>query len=162
MTAEGAPVVTYDTRWGKGWVVFDPDGPLELGLPGTRLPGRSRPSEASREVADLVARLQAYWRGGDLPAPTPRMVDIAGRTPHLRAIYEVVSRIPAGRTATYAEVAARVGNSNAARSVGAAMARNPFAPVIPCHRVVGTDGSLRGYGGGLVMKRAMLEMEGAL
>ena len=62
---------------------------------------------------------------------------------------------------TYAEVAAEAGRPGAARAVGTAMAANRFAPVIPCHRVVGSDGSLRGYGGGLEMKRSLLAVERA-
>ena len=75
------------------------------------------------------------------------------------AIYDVVSAIPAGETMTYRQVAEAVGRQGAARAVGAAMAANRFAPMIPCHRVVGSDGTLRGYAGGLEMKRALLEME---
>jgi len=62
---------------------------------------------------------------------------------------------------TYAAVASQVGHPGAARAIGAAMAKNRFAPMIPCHRVVGTDGSLRGYAGGLAMKRHLLEVEAA-
>ena len=62
---------------------------------------------------------------------------------------------------TYADVAALVGRPRAARAVGAAMAKNRFAPMIPCHRVIGTDGSLRGYAGGIEMKRRLLDMEAA-
>jgi len=72
-----------------------------------------------------------------------------------------VASIPRGATMTYATVAAAVGRPGAARAVGAAMAANRFAPVIPCHRVVGSDGTLRGYAGGLEMKLRMLVMEGA-
>ena len=61
---------------------------------------------------------------------------------------------------SYAEVAASVGRPNAARAVGAAMASNPVCVIIPCHRVIGSDGSLAGFGGGLELKRRMLELEG--
>jgi O-6-methylguanine DNA methyltransferase len=74
-------------------------------------------------------------------------------------IYERVVAIPPGSTLTYAEVARECGAPGAARAVGAAMAENPVAPLIPCHRVVGSDGSLRGYAGGIEMKRRLLDME---
>jgi methylated-DNA-[protein]-cysteine S-methyltransferase len=69
-------------------------------------------------------------------------------------------RIPYGQTLTYAELAARAGSPRAARAVGQAMARNPLALVVPCHRVVSTGGGLGGYGGGLNLKRRLLKLEG--
>ena len=74
-------------------------------------------------------------------------------------VLEAVSRVPFGRTDTYQSIARQVGRSGAARAVGRAVATNPLPVVIPCHRVVGTDGSLTGYGGGLDLKRALLQME---
>ncbi len=110
---------------------------------------------------------------GEEPAASPKSVRLfadalrvgddyvgrAARTPLDLAIYATVAAIPPGETVTYAEVARRVGHPGAARAVGAAMARNPFPSLIPCHRVVGIDGSLRGYAGGLALKRRLLELE---
>ena len=156
---EESSSVTYNTPWGRAWVRFDESGrPLELGLPGAPVGGTEVP-EGPASVGSLVRSLETYWRGGPLPAVDAGMVDQAASTSLMRRIYEVVAAIPGGSTLTYAEVAERAGRSGAARSVGAAMARNPFAPIIPCHRVVGSDGTLRGYGGGLNMKQALLEME---
>jgi methylated-DNA-[protein]-cysteine S-methyltransferase len=84
---------------------------------------------------------------------------VAGRTPFERQILEVVCSIPAGSSMTYGAVAAAAGRPGAARAVGAALARNPFPPAIPCHRVVGADGGLRGYRGGIEMKRRLLQAE---
>ena len=70
-------------------------------------------------------------------------------------------RIPAGETRTYAWLAAKVGRPRAARAVGRVMATNPLPIVVPCHRVVGSDGALHGYGGGLEVKAALLRLEGA-
>ena len=70
--------------------------------------------------------------------------------------------IPRGQIATYSEIARRAGSPRAFRAVGSTMATNPIPIVIPCHRVVGTNGSLTGFGGGLNMKRALLELEGAI
>jgi methylated-DNA-[protein]-cysteine S-methyltransferase len=150
-------VATYSTRFGLGWIDHRDGDLVELGLPGTELPGpATRPPDA---VARLAIDLERYWRG-DGPLPSwPGLVDAAGTTGLVRAMYDVVTRIPAGSTSTYLAVAEACGSASRARAVGAAMARNPFAPLIPCHRVVGSDGTLRGYGGGLEMKRYLLDME---
>jgi methylated-DNA-[protein]-cysteine S-methyltransferase len=145
---------------GDGWIDFGEGGVVELGLPGTPCPDR-RAMAPPPPVEELVADLEAYWQGGPLPAADDDMIDRAGSTDLTRRIYAVVSAIPRGETMTYADVAAAVGRPDAPRAVGAAIARNPFAPVIPCHRVVGSDGTLRGYGGGLDMKQYLLEMESA-
>ena len=79
-----------------------------------------------------------------------------------KKVYAVVCRIPAGKTMTYGEVARRAGKPRAARAVGTIMNRNPIPIVLPCHRVVGSSGSLVGYAGGLERKRLLLELEGAL
>jgi len=80
-------------------------------------------------------------------------------TPFYRRVWEQLQAIPYGETITYGELARRVGKPNGARAVGLANGRNPLPVVIPCHRVVGADGSLTGYGGGLEIKRALLELE---
>lgn len=156
-----ASTVTYHTKWGDGWVTFDERGPAEMGLPGSPLPG-TEVGRAPAVITALVRSLEAYWAGGPLPAAEAGVLDRAASTSYVRRIYEVVSAIPRGKTLSYAEVATIAGRPGASRSVGAAMARNPFAPIIPCHRVVGSDGSLRGYGGGLDMKRSLLAMEKSL
>ncbi len=82
-------------------------------------------------------------------------------TPFQLAVWEELQRLPFGATCTYTELARRVGRPAAVRAVGRANATNPVSLVVPCHRVVGTDGTLTGYGGGLGVKRALLELEGA-
>lgn len=79
-----------------------------------------------------------------------------------RAVWNALAAIPYGATATYGEIAARIGKPGRARAVGAANGRNPVAIVVPCHRVIGTGGKLTGYGGGLGRKRALLALEGAM
>jgi methylated-DNA-[protein]-cysteine S-methyltransferase len=100
----------------------------------------------------------------ELAGREPRTtVEVAfpGGTRFQRQVWEELRRIPRGTTITYAELAARLGRPGAARAVGSAVARNPISIVVPCHRVVGSDGSLTGYAGGLERKRALLAMEGA-
>jgi methylated-DNA-[protein]-cysteine S-methyltransferase len=74
-------------------------------------------------------------------------------------VWAEVRAIPYGSTVTYAEIARRVGRPSASRAVGRANGHNPIAVIVPCHRVVGSDGSLTGYAGGIEMKRALLDLE---
>lgn len=85
---------------------------------------------------------------------------VAG-TPFQQSVWAALAEIPYGETWTYAELAAHVGSPRAVRAVGLANGRNPVSIVVPCHRVVGSNGSLTGYGGGLDRKRQLLELEGA-
>jgi len=78
-----------------------------------------------------------------------------------RGVWRALAAIPYGETRSYAEVAMAIGRPTACRAVGRANGRNPIAVVIPCHRVIGSDGSLTGYGGGLELKRLLLDLEGA-
>jgi methylated-DNA-[protein]-cysteine S-methyltransferase len=78
-----------------------------------------------------------------------------------RRVWELIDRIPYGQTTTYGEMARELGDLALARKVGGAVGRNPLSIVVPCHRVVGKDGKLTGYAGGLERKRSLLELEGA-
>lgn len=151
-------VVVYRTPFGPGWILARGSEVCELGLPGSDRP--TPPSAISgAEVADIVTRLEAYWEGrGPLPAAAP-LLHNQRLTPFARRVVDVVVAIPAGATMSYAEVATAAGRPGAARAVGTINARNRLAPIVPCHRVVGSDGSLRGYAGGLGMKQALLTME---
>jgi methylated-DNA-[protein]-cysteine S-methyltransferase len=78
-----------------------------------------------------------------------------------KAVWEATKKIPPGKVATYAAIARMIGRPKAARAVGNALNKNPYAPKVPCHRVVKSDGSLGGFAGGIKKKRIMLEREGA-
>ena len=80
-------------------------------------------------------------------------------TPFQKKVLRVLQQIPYGETASYGEVAEKIGNPFASRAVGQANARNPIPIVIPCHRVVGTNGTLTGFGGGIEVKQALLDLE---
>ena len=108
--------------------------------------------EAAAQLDDFFAGKR---RGFDLP------LDLRGGTPFQQSVWTALLTIPRGATATYAEVAQRVAKSGSARAVGAAVGRNPVSIVVPCHRVVGSDGSLTGYAGGLPRKLALLQLEQA-
>jgi methylated-DNA-[protein]-cysteine S-methyltransferase len=108
---------------------------------------------------EAASHLIAFLRGEpvDLTA-TP--LDLYDLRPFTKAVLRECSRIPRGETLTYGELARRVGHPGAARAVGQIMARNVLPPFVPCHRVVGADGSLTGFGGGIALKIRLLEMEG--
>jgi methylated-DNA-[protein]-cysteine S-methyltransferase len=80
-------------------------------------------------------------------------------TPFQRSVWSALCEIPYGETISYAELARRIANPNAVRAVGLANGQNPIAIIVPCHRVIGSDGSLTGYGGGMPTKKALLELE---
>jgi methylated-DNA-[protein]-cysteine S-methyltransferase len=112
------------------------------------------PEEALNGLAD---RLRRYARGE--PVAFPDALDFEGVSSFQRAVWEATRDIPHGRTCSYGELAARVGRPGAARAVGQAMAHNPWPIVVPCHRVVASNGGLGGYGGGLDMKERLLSLE---
>ena len=82
-------------------------------------------------------------------------------TPFQRAVWKAISTVGFGKTISYGELARRAGHPGSARAAGAATGRNPIGIIVPCHRIMGSDGSLTGYAGGLNRKRALLELEGA-
>lgn len=116
-----------------------------------------RPVSDTGRTAALRRQLEEYFAG------RRRRFDLdlapAG-TPFQRRVWEELTRIPYGETRSYAEVARSLGRPTATRAVGAANGANPVPIVIPCHRVVGTDGSLTGFGGGLEAKQTLLALEG--
>lgn len=113
-------------------------------------------SRDSAAFDDAKRQLDEYFRG------RRRTFDLSLKpsgTAFQLAVLAELERIPYGETATYSDIAARVGRPTAVRAVGAANGRNPLPIVIPCHRVVGSDGSLTGFGGGLDTKAALLRLE---
>jgi methylated-DNA-[protein]-cysteine S-methyltransferase len=122
------------------------------------LAGLGETTPDADRCAAVVEQLDAYFRGErrdfDLPL-APR------GTPFQQRVWDELRQVPYGETVTYRELAARAGNPAAPRAAGRANATNPLPVVIPCHRVIGTDGSLTGYAGGVHFKRALLALEGA-
>jgi methylated-DNA-[protein]-cysteine S-methyltransferase len=118
---------------------FDPD---RLGRPAA--------------VATAVEQIDAYFSGSLKDFSLP--LDPAG-TAFQRQVWLALAAIPYGETESYGELAGRVGNPKACRAVGLANGRNPIPLVLPCHRVIGANGSLTGYGGGLELKRRLLDHE---
>lgn len=118
-------------------------------------------SEHSREALRLAIReLEEYFTGRRVRFDLP--LDRSYMTPFQKQVMEAAARIPAGSVRTYHQVAEHLGKPQASRAVGQALARNPIPIILPCHRVIGSDGSLHGYAGGLERKRYLLALEGAL
>jgi methylated-DNA-[protein]-cysteine S-methyltransferase len=147
--------------------VFDsPIGPLGLvasdaGLREVRFHARhTRAEESSPVLAEVERQLAAYFDGDLVSFDLP--LELRG-TDFQRRCWLALASIPYGQTVSYGEQARRLGlGHDAARAVGAANGQNPLPIVLPCHRVIGADGSLTGFGGGLHVKRFLLEHEGAL
>jgi methylated-DNA-[protein]-cysteine S-methyltransferase len=145
------------------------DSPIgRLGLVGSdaglsRVRFHARPTKAAESCAVLdetVEQLDAYFAGELIEFELP--LDLQG-TDFQRHCWLALATIPYGQTVSYGEQARRLGlGPDAARAVGAANGQNPLPLVLPCHRVIGADGSLTGFGGGLHVKRFLLEHEGAL
>jgi len=119
-------------------------------------PGEPRARRPLRERREMLTRYFA----GELGAIESVAVELNG-TEFQKRVWQALRRIPAGSTLSYAELARRIGERPAVRAVGAANGANPVAIVVPCHRVIGSDGTLTGYGGGLDRKRWLLDHEGA-
>ena len=115
--------------------------------------------DSRRSMLPYVRELEEYFVGKRREFTLP--LDLRG-TDFQIACWRALLAIPYGETRTYAEIARAVGKPNAFRAVGMANNRNPIAIVVPCHRVIASDGTLCGYGGGLEVKRKLLQLEGAL
>lgn len=107
--------------------------------------------EAERQVLDYFAGRRAAF---DLP------LDLSHGTPFQQAVWRALCAIERGQTTRYGQLAAQLGQPSASRAVGAAVGRNPISVIVPCHRVIGADGSLTGYAGGLPRKVQLLTLEG--
>jgi methylated-DNA-[protein]-cysteine S-methyltransferase len=114
--------------------------------------------EEHEDPGGARARLDAYF-GGDLDALDAVEVELNGTT-FQKQVWTALRAVKAGTTAAYAEIARAIAAPSAIRAVGAANGANPVAIIVPCHRIIGTNGSLTGYGGGIDRKRWLLEHEG--
>lgn len=108
-------------------------------------------------LREVVARIQRYFTGTPVGFDEP--IDLSSFSVFAQTVLEACRRIDYGTTCSYRDLAVRCGRPTAARAVGMVMARNPAPILVPCHRVIRTDGSLGGFGGGLTLKRRMLQLE---
>ena len=141
----------------------------ERGLTGVFMEAhRHRPSDQTRlgwQRADERfeaprAQLAEYFAGERQTFDLPIDREAVGGTPFQRRVWEELERVRYGTTVSYGELAGRLGQPAAVRAVGLANGRNPLSIIVPCHRVVGANGSLTGYGGGMDRKRWLLDLEG--
>jgi methylated-DNA-[protein]-cysteine S-methyltransferase len=145
-----------------GKLLLTSDGQSLTGLFMTRLAERSAPEAEARWKQDdapfreAVEQLNAYFEGEATSFDLP--LNMVG-TSFQRRVWRELCKIPFGRAISYAELARRIGQPSASRAVGGANGRNPVSIIVPCHRVIGADGGLGGYGGGLDRKRWLLEHE---
>ncbi len=139
----------------------------DIGLAGIWFEGqRHFPAQAWRQqpehavLQEAARQLTAYFAGErshfDLP------LDLRAGTEFQRAVWQALLQIPSGHTCSYGALSSAIGRPSAVRAVGGAIGRNPLSVVVPCHRVIGSAGSLTGYAGGLDRKTALLRLEGAL
>jgi len=156
--------VTYytTTQTALGVVLMTADAMALTGLyfQGQRYAPEPAPGWIQRDDRPVFARarawLEAYFSGRSPSFDVPLALH---GTPFQQAVWRQIAGIPSGQTITYAELALRAGNAAAVRAAGAATGRNPVSLLVPCHRVVGSDGSLTGYAGGLERKRNLLALE---
>ncbi len=118
-------------------------------------------SPAYEFLEEARRELQSYFRGSRFPFNVP--CDLQGRGGSFQEeVWEALRKIPYGEVRTYGDLASRIGRPGAARAVGGAVGRNPIPIIVPCHRVVGADGSLTGFSSGLRLKAILLEHEGVV
>lgn len=152
------PLLVAATPRGLCRVWFRPDPEEQLDSLARAFGPRVLRSHAS--VEGTHSQLDEYFAGRREGFELD--VDLRVAAPFARTVLEELARVPYGQTTTYGTLAARVGAPGAARAVGTVMNRNPIPIVLPCHRVVGANGSLTGYAGGLEVKERLLRLEGAL
>lgn len=151
----------YTSASGEGAVAATHSGICYVWLPGDEVPEVAAANLGDSELSQKAAKqLELYFKGClqqfDLP------VDISGLTPFQQQVLTLTMQIPYGTVTTYGELAKRVGSSRAARAVGGALGANPVPVIIPCHRVVASNGALTGFSGagGILMKENLLSLEG--
>ncbi|HEY1827107.1 MAG TPA: methylated-DNA--[protein]-cysteine S-methyltransferase [Acidimicrobiales bacterium] len=145
-----------DTPVGRLVLESDDDVMIGLWLPNSGKKARSTGADAPPVLKEATTQLEEYFAGERQTFDLRMELD---GTDFQRSVWKELSRIPYGTTISYGELARRVGRPNGPRAVGQANGRNPIAIIVPCHRVVASNG-LGGYGGGLPLKRALLAMEG--
>ena len=158
-------VLTFDTALGRCGIRWSDIGITGVLLPSATTSGRlplPQPAAVPADVRNAIEGIRAVLEGKqrdlrDVP------LDDRGIDPFCRRVYAATREIRPGTTATYGQVARAIGQPDAARDVGAALARNPTPVIVPCHRVVAANGALHGFSapGGIETKRRMLQLEGA-
>ena len=156
--SELGPLFAAVTDRGLARITFDPEPERELERVA-RIAG-PRVLRAPRALDPTRRELDDYFAGRRTAFDLE--LDLRGLPDFTLRVLEELARVPYGQTSTYRDLAGRAGNPRASRAVGTVMNRNPIPIVLPCHRVIGANGSLTGYGGGLDVKERLLRLEGAM
>jgi methylated-DNA-[protein]-cysteine S-methyltransferase len=149
---------TFESPIGELLLLGDGQALRGLYMQAGRKPVAIAPSweRSARPFTDVHAQLEEYFAGRRIAFDVPLAME---GSPFERLVWRALREIPYGATASYGEVARSIGHPLAARAVGLANGRNPISVIVPCHRVIGANGTLTGYGGGLERKRLLLELE---
>ena len=154
MTKEKLSRAVYKSPVGELLIVCTETALLSLGVRKEQESAEDK--ENNPVVQQTIKELEEYFAGNRKVFTVP--LDLRG-TEFQKKVWEALREIPYGETRSYKEIAEKIGNPKASRSVGMANHRNPIGIVVPCHRVVGANGKLTGYAGGIPMKQALLELE---
>jgi methylated-DNA-[protein]-cysteine S-methyltransferase len=150
----------FDSPLGEILIEARDETPVRIILPGSGMKSQMPVTQATSAIRKTAGQLSRYFDGGEGDKSYPgKLLDAQHTSDFTRRVLETVAAIPWGETASYGEVAAMAGSPGAARAVGGVMASNPFPIIIPCHRVVRSDGSMGGFGGGEHMKSWLLAFE---
>jgi len=147
---------TYDTEYGKITIVSDGEAITQIKHEGKLKP--DCPKEETAIIRQAINELNEYFSGKRQRFDVP--IKLNGTDFH-RSVWEALMKIPYGEIVTYKYIAESLGKPKASRAVGQANNRNPIWIIIPCHRVVGANGKLTGYDGGVDMKEKLLKLEGS-
>ena len=160
--------ITTDTAWGRMTLAASPEGlcgawfEQQKHFPQTR----AWPVEVNNPFLVRAQKYLANFGEGLIASGTTSLdllqdlpIDISAGTPFQQAVWLALMRIPLGQTWTYGQLAQLIGKPSASRAVGSAVGRNPISVLIPCHRVIGSQGQMTGYAGGLERKEALLQLE---
>jgi methylated-DNA-[protein]-cysteine S-methyltransferase len=169
MTMKYDPNIVYaefDSPQGKLYLAATPRGLAGMWFTDQRhLPDvtswqRVDKTATQRVLQDAIAQLQTYFSGKLQQFNLP--LDLSAGTAFQQSVWQALLKIPFGKTTSYGALSSSIGKPLAVRAVGTAIGRNPIGIIVPCHRVIGADGSLTGYAGGLHRKEVFLKLEGAL
>ncbi|MBW3665704.1 MAG: methylated-DNA--[protein]-cysteine S-methyltransferase [Actinobacteria bacterium] len=150
----------HDTQYGQLTLIASHEGLRAVTWPDAdhevQIDGETEDDPGHHLLVEAVAQLDAYAAGARRNFDVP--LDLRG-TEFQLTVWRQLTEIPYGHTSTYGDVARDIGRPRAVRAVGGAIGRNPVPIIVPCHRVIGSDGSLTGFGGGLDLKRSLLDHE---
>ncbi len=154
LTSAGWVAVVFSAGKVLRLVLPQPDREAALKLAGTTC----GEVEEAAALPELAQRLRRYFDGH--PVEFTDALDISSSTPFQQRVWQAARRIPWGQTRSYQWIASEIGQPGAARAVGQALGRNPLPVIIPCHRVLASNGNLGGFSGGLEVKKRLLRLEG--